>query len=270
MIEPAKKKLLLAVISLALCGCFSIPLGRKTERTGTSESNAERDAISQVKLNAGSLPQGMAITRETRASTLQVRNVRVRIGFPLVALVNQSITYGQDQAKVNYMLPAGDEWLDFGYSKLVATDSDKSLIITKNGVIVQLAATTRDLESKLARMFEPDPVHLLKIRGDSLPRDWTLTGERYLPRREVAGLEQKYGVKIRGVILQEFITNRKRATLEYYSCESEDAAEDLGRRLATADNALSKRIVQASQSVVVVAESQDKQILNNILSRVNW
>ncbi|MBI5117724.1 hypothetical protein HZA56_14700 [Candidatus Poribacteria bacterium] len=271
MIELAKRKLLPVAISLVLCGCSSIPWGTKAERKAISEDNAERDAISQVKLTADSLPQGMKITRETRASTSQVRNARVRIGFPLVALVNQSITYGQEQAKVNYMVPAGDEWLDFGYSKLVATDADKSLVITKNGVIVQLAATKKDLENKLARMLEPDPAHLLKIRADSLPGEWTLTGERYLPRREVAALEQKYGVRIQGIILQEFIVNRERAMLQYYSCESEDAAHYLSRRLATADtNSSLKRKVKSSESVVVVAESQDKQILNNILSQVNW
>ncbi|MBI4830270.1 MAG: hypothetical protein HY801_01675 [Candidatus Lindowbacteria bacterium] len=260
MIESSGKRFSFVLTLLALIICFSNPAWGK----------AEKDAIAEIKLAPASLPQGMTITRETRASQQQLLNARIRLGFPLIALVNQTLARGEERAKVNYMLPVGEEWFDFGYSKLVATDGTKSLVMTKSGVIVQLAATTKDLEDELARLLAPDSLHLLKIKVRDLPEDWIFTGERYLPHQELAALERKVGGQIQSALFQEFMVSREKVKMKYYNCGSQKSAEDTRRHIANERNLYVSQNVKVSGATVVVAECQDDRVSEEALSLINW
>lgn len=237
---------------------------------GTGFGQESENAIVQVKLSAESLPPGMSVAKELWASTQQLLRTRLRIGFPLDALLNQTILYDSDQAKVNYMLPPGDGWLNLGYSKLIQMEGARNLILRKNGVIIQTAATSKELEDTLVHLLDPDPLQSLKIRIHRLPDNWVLNSERFLRDEELQALGQKTNERIQFAIAQEFMVNRKEIRVIYYYCDTEQAAEHVAQYHADTSKSMLKRLVRFLGSVVVVVDSQDSRLNENALALMNW
>lgn len=237
---------------------------------GATVGSEGEHAISKVKLTPESLPPGMRIAQEIWASTRQVLTVRMRVGFPIQALFNQTMLYENEQAKVNYMVASNEDWVNFGYSKLVETDGTRSFIFLKDNVIVQIAATTREFGDVVAHLFKADPLHYRKIRVDRLPKGWTLMNEGFLSREEAQEYERELGVQLESALVQEFITNRLKIRVRYYNCGTLRAAEDVVRYIAGKRRPLLKRTVESQGAVVVVAESQDEDLNDRAMSLVNW
>lgn len=235
----------------------------------TVGSPGER-AISQVKLTPESLSPGMRIAQEIWASAQQVLSLRRRIGFPIQALLNQALLYENEQARVNYMATSNEEWLNFGYSKLVETDGTRSFIFLKDGVIVQIAATTREFADVVARLFDADPVHYRKIRSDRLPKDWILRSEGFFLSEEAQKYERELGVQLESALVQEFLANRSKVKVKYYNCGTPRAAASLAQYILDKKSTILKRTVEAQGAMVVVSESQDEDLNYRAMSLVNW
>jgi hypothetical protein len=212
----------------------------------------------------------MKIVKELSASKAQLLRRRVSMGFPLKALLNQAIIYGSEQATVNYIIPPSDEWLEFGYSKLIGTDGQRSFVMRKDRIIVQMAATTRALEDTIIELLQPDPLQMYKIRTHRLPREWKPTSERFVSGEERSNLEHAAGGRITQALVQEFIVNREEIAIRYYHCETPHMAEDVAKYLARKKTSLIKRLVKLSGSIIVVADSQSPYLNERATDFVNW
>ncbi|RJP74429.1 MAG: hypothetical protein C4532_02480 [Candidatus Abyssobacteria bacterium SURF_17] len=234
-----------------------------------AESAGKANAISVVKLSEGALPLDMSIAREVWASPQELLRVRLRIGFPINALLNQTIVYVNQQAQVNYILPINADWLEFGYTKLVVSDGARSLILPKDGVIIQIAATTSQLQELVAHAFQADPIHYHKIRTTQLPEGWSLVTEEYLPKGNISELERNLNGKIRTALVQEFIVRRLQIKVKCFHCDSDRTAEELADLLNHRHNPIVKTTAESSGSVVVSAESQDEELNSAALALAN-
>ncbi|NQU07035.1 MAG: hypothetical protein HQ583_00640 [Candidatus Abyssubacteria bacterium] len=232
---------------------------------------AETDnAISRIKLTPESIPPGMEVATEIQASKRQLFRTRLKIGFPLKALLNQTIIYSTHQAKVNYMDLPDESWFDFGYTKLVGAEGYGSLVVAKDNVIIQIAANTKDLENWLLRLLRVDMLQTQKIRIHRTPSGWVLTNERFLRTEDLRGLEQEAAGLIRRGIMQQFLIVRKSAKITYYDCGTEETAEIVGQSLADKKGTINKRSVRALGATVVVADSPSLELNENVLAYVNW
>lgn len=232
---------------------------------------AETDnAISRIKLTPESIPPGMEVATEIQASKRQLFRTRLKIGFPLKALLNQTIIYSTHQAKVNYMDLPDESWFDFGYTKLVGAEGYRSLVVAKDNVIIQIAANTKDLENWLLRLLRVDMLQTQKIRIHRTPSGWVLTNERFLRTEDLQGLEQEAAGLIRRGIMQQFLIVRKSAKITYYDCGTEETAEIVGQSLADKKGTINKRSVRALGATVVVADSPSLELNENVLAYVNW
>ncbi len=237
---------------------------------GATVGSEGEQAISKVKLTQESLPPGMRIAQEVWASASQLLKIRTRVGFPIQALLSQAMLYENDQARVNYMAAPDEEWLNFGYSKLVETDGAKSFIFLKDNVIVQIAATTREFSDEVAHLFKADPVHYRKIRTDRLPKDWFLLGEGFLTGEEAQEYDRELGGQLESSLMQEFLANRMRIKVKYYECDTPRAADEIAQYIADKKSPGIKRTVEAQGAVVVVTESQNEELNRRAMSLVNW
>ncbi len=228
------------------------------------------DDISRVKLKEERLPLGMSIAKEVWASQKELLKKRMRIGLPLDGLLNQTIIYGADQARVNYLDPPSEEWLEFGYAHLIKTDGSRSLVATKDGVIVQIAVTSQGFENIIVRLLQPDLLHTYRIRTHRLPQDWVLIGEKFLQSDELRRLEHAAGVQIKQALMQEFIVSREEVVVKYYQTDTALAAEQLARQVAKKGTPLTKRSVHVSGVVIVAAESQSSDLNEAATALVNW
>jgi hypothetical protein len=258
--ELKREILLLSLTSLLFVG----------HATAEGLAAEKKDAISKIMLTPASLPPGATVARELSASESQLIRVRTRIGFPLNALLNQTIIYENEQARVNYMVPSHEEWLDFAYSKLIRMDGERSFILSKGGVVVQIAATTREFEEKVARALKADILHYRKIKTGRLPEDWDLINERYLSREEVREVEQEIGGRVQSALMQEFIVERKEIRVEYYRWGSQREAESFTRHISHEKGGILMRQVESSGSVVVVVDSQIRELNERAMALVNW
>ncbi len=259
-----KRKAVFIVLALFLLFFSGWLLG-----TGFGGQESE-NAITQVKLSAESLPGGMSVARELWASTQQLLRARLRIGFPLDALLNQTILYDSDQAKVNYLLPPDDRTLNFGYSKLIQMEGTRNLVLRNNGVIIQTAATSKELEDTLIHLLDPDPLQRLKIRTHRLPDNWMLNSERLFRDKELQALRQRTDERIQFTVAQEFTVNREKVRVSYYYCDTEQAAEHVAQYYAETGQSMLKRLVRFLGSVVVVVDSQNSRLNEEALALINW
>jgi hypothetical protein len=250
---------IICLISIALCCAYGTTLGNDNDADAT-----------RMMLTPETIPPGMKIAQEVWASKKQLLQTRLRVGFPLNALLNQLIVYETEQAQVNYLVPPGRDWLEFGYSKLVNLDGKRSLIMTNGDVIEQVAATSEGMENVMVRLLDPDPIHQHKIRGHRLPKDWTLVNERLLEAEELGQYERMIGRPLRCGVLQEFVFGRELVRVWYYECNSGYAAEELARYLAGMEHSLYYRLVEWSGPIVAEVESQNERINEDAMSLVNW
>lgn len=244
---------------------------------GNPKANADKtlrpdagNPILDVKLTPQSLPKNVKITNEVWASAKQLLGVRSKLGFPIISFLSQSMIYENAQAQLNYLLLPNEDWLGYGYSKLVQNSRDKSLILTKGNVIVEVVATQKQLEAELARILKADLVHYVKIRAGVLPQDWEILQERYLPTNEVAELARAFEVPVEGAIVQELLAGHSKTTVRYYNCGNSRAAEALVGRLSSEERPLFKQMVLSFGAVVVMAESQSDELNSRIMSLVQW
>jgi len=228
------------------------------------------DAISKVKLTQEKAPPSIRIEKETIASKGQLIRVRPKMGFPLTALLNQVIIYESDQAQVNYMSFASARWADFGYSRLIASEGRKSLVFEKEGVLIQMVATTKELEDWLTLLLRIDRIQTLRIKFHRLPEDWSLMGERFLTDEELRQMEQKAGARIARGIEQDVMIRRNKVKVRYYECITEQSAEKVGDKLAERKRSIGKRLVRGSGSVVVAADSPTQELNEYVMGFVNW
>ncbi len=249
-------------------------LGADTGNPGADAEKAPESSagnpILDVKLTPQSLPKNVKITNEVWASAKQLLDVRSKVGFPIMSFLSQSMIYENDQAQMNYLLLPNEDWLAYGYSKLVQNSRDRSFILTKENVIIEVVATRKELEAQLARILKADPVHYAKIRAGVLPQDWLILQERYLASNEVAELVHEFGIPMKGVIVQELMAGHSKLKVRYYSCGTSRAAEALVSRLSSEEKPLFTKMVLSSGVVVVMAESQSDELNSRIMSLVNW
>lgn len=234
-----------------------------------AQSVEKASAVSKVRLSEGALPLGMTIAREIWASPEELHRVRLRIGFPIDALLNQTIVYESEQAQVNYILPTNANWLQFGYTKLVLSDGARSFILTKDGVIIQIAATTSQLQELVAHAIQADPIHYHKIRTNQLPEGWNIVTEEYLKKGNVAEVEKYLSGEIQAALVQEFLVKRLQIKVKCYRCDSERTARELTAFFNQRYNSLVKTTAESSGPIVVSAESQDRELNNTALALAN-
>jgi len=237
---------------------------------GAALGESEDDAITRMKLTQESLPSGMSIANEVWASKKQLLRRRMSMGLPLNAILNQAIIYDTDQAKVNYLAPPSEDWLEYGYATLNAADGFRSIVMTKDGIIVQVAATTRGFEDTIVDLLKPDLLQMYKLRIHRLPKDWIYVAERFLPGEELRRLEQAAGGRVKQAMIQDFIVNREEIVMRYYHCDSPQMAEQIAQQLAKKKTPLIKRLVELSGVVIVVADSQSPDLNERAMSLVNW
>lgn len=227
-------------------------------------------AISAIKLTPESLPAGMTIARELHATEQQLRRVRARVGFPMQDLLNQWLTYENERAQVNYLYQPNPEWFRFGYSLLVETNGNRSLILNKGNVIIQVGATTPELEDMIAYLFPVDPVNFLKIRSNRLTKDWRLIEERLLTPDDFKSIEEKVGAAVESGLIQKFIKNRLDVKVTYYNFETAALAEAATLRMARQPAPLFKRTVKAFGQIVVSVDSQSEELTLEAFELLNW
>jgi hypothetical protein len=226
--------------------------------------------VSRVKITKEHLSPGMEIAEEVWATDAQLTRKRMRMGFPLNALLNQAIIYGAEQATVNYLAVPGEDWLQYCYTKLIGTDGLRSLVLRKGDIIIQMAASTRDLEDTIVRVLKPDPLQGYKIRINHLPKEWACAREEFLPADEMRSLERRTEARIEQGLVQEFVVNRETVTMRYYHSETPAMAERVARQLAGKKTSLIERQVQLSGTVIVVSESQNPDLIERAMRLVNW
>lgn len=251
------------VLALCLVFLFGYPAAPVLSENGSEE-------ISRIKLKEERLPFGMIMVREVWASQKELLKRRLRIGLPLDGLLNQTIIYGADQAKVNYLDPPSEAWFEFAYTRLISTDGARSLVVTKDGIIVQVAATSQSFEDIIVRLLQPDLLHTYRIKTHRLPEDWVLIGEKFLQSDELRRLERVSGAQIKQALMQEFIVSREEVVLKYYQSDTQETAERLARQLAKRGTPLIKRSVELSGVVIVTAESQSPDLNEAATALVNW
>ena len=228
------------------------------------------DAISKVKLTQEKAPSGIRIDSETVADNKQLARIRLKLRFPLTALLNQVIIYESDRAQVNYMGFASEGWADVGYSRLIGSEGHKSLMFEKEGVLIQMVATTKELENWLTLLLRIDRMQTLRIRFHRSPEDWSLVGERFLTDEELREMEQKAGARIARGIEQDMMIRRDKVKVRYYECITEQSAEKVGEKLAERKRSIRKRLVRGSGSIVVAVDSSTQQLNEYAMSFVNW
>ena len=238
--------------------------------SGSAQGAESDEAISKVKLTQESLSSNMKIAEEISATEDQILKIRMKMGFPLTALLNQVIIYDAHQAQVNYMAVPDEKWTYFGHSKLVSSEGRKSLIFEKNGVLIQMAATTEELEDRLVRLLRIDRLQTVKIKLHRLPEDWALMNDRFLKEEDLRGLEQRSGARIRRGIVQDMIINRRKVEIGYYDCGTEQSAELVGQNLANSAKSMVKRLVTGSGPIGVLVESSSAELNEYVMAFVNW
>ncbi len=231
---------------------------------------AETDnPILQVKLTPESLPKNVTIAKEVWASAKQLLSARSKVGFPINALLSQSMIYENERAEMNYMLVPNEDWLGYGYSML-SHDAQRGFILTRGNVIVEVLATQKKLQDRLARLLKADAVHYVKVRAEALPQDWEIIQERYLPSNELSELVHTFGVPIQGAIVQEIMASHSNIEVRYYDCGTPQAAKTVANFLSSQERPFFTQIVSSSGPVVVKAESQSDELNSRIMSLVNW
>lgn len=235
-----------------------------------ADEEGEKNPILSIKLSQELIAPGIKIAREEEATPRQLAAARRRLGFPLKGLLTQGFTHNNGRAKILYMEPPNEEWFDFGYSKLVKTDSRTSLVLAKDGVIIQIAATGGNIERSLIRSLNPEPVHLHKISSQTLPEQWSLINERILKREDLSDLGKALASQVISAVSQVFLTNRKEIFIKYYACTSDEAAEMIAGKLADGGSAISVRTVLTNGEMIAVGESQDENLNRRTLSFINW
>ena len=229
-----------------------------------------KDPFEGVRLKAESLPEGMEIVEETHATTDQIIDARATLGFPLTAVFNQTITYRDNLARVNYMAIPTQSWVDFGYSKLMKDDGAKSMALPKGQTLIQMVATTKELEDRLIALLGVDQLQAHKIRFHRTPSKWTLLKERIIPEDEFVELELESGGRIRGALEQEMVISRATITVTYLDCRTERSADRIGKALAREDSQVTKRLVRGYGSMVVYADSSSAKLNEHVLDYLNW
>lgn len=228
------------------------------------------DAISRVKLRAESLPESMKIATEVQATQQQLLSARKKVGFPLTTLLNQSISYEDHQVRVNYMALPDESWVDYGYSKLAQTEGHKSIILKKDGVLIQMVASTKELEDWILLLLKMDKLQLYRIRFHRSPKDWVLVTERFLRADELKKIEQRSGEEIRQGMIQDMVIKRNKVKIQYFDCGTERSAERVGEDLAKAKTSITKRLARGYGPIVVTVDSSSKSVNQFVLSYMNW
>ncbi len=234
----------------------------------TADPHGE-DPISEVKLKPESLPSGMTILSDVRATREQTFNVRTRVGFPLDAVVSQKLIYQTEQAMVSYIFVKDEKWRNYGYSRTIEWEGHKSFVLMKDGVIVQIATNSLSMWQTLASLFSADPVHYIKIKTQLLPEGWALMHEYYLLPEDLVELEQECDVKPQSSLVQEFIVARAKIKLRYFNCSTSDNADRFARCLAAERSPIFHKIVRSAGTVVVSFESQNEKLVQDAISHVN-
>lgn len=232
-------------------------------------ADREEHPISRLKLAQESLPPGMSLQEELWATERQIYKIRRKVGFPVNAVVNQTLLYQNERAQVNYIFVRNDDWRSYGYSRLIQDDGDRSFILLKDRVIVQIAATSEQLQDSVGRLFEADPLQYRKVRSDRLPEGWVLTKEKYLSREGLTELGIEEDSLVESSLLQEFYVGRVKVKLRYFRCESPRAAHAVSLSLEADRKPVLFKQVETVDSIVVVAESQDRRLNQEALSLAN-
>ncbi len=230
---------------------------------------APDDAISRLKLRADSLPEGMEILGEARATNAQLTEKRRRVGFRLVALLGQTIAHGDERTQVNYIILPDKTDINLAFSNLVAERGHESMIVKKNGILIQMDGMSAELENRLIFLLKIDPLQASKIRFHRSPQEWKLSAERFLKPHELKAIEQKTGVMIQQGLLQKMLINRTEVKIHYYDCETERLADLVGENLATGRRSVEKRTVRGYGRIVVTVDSSSDKLNNTVLSYMN-
>ena len=256
-----KKKLSFILMACFLCVAFN---------SAAAQEEEAKDVFAGVRLKAESLPAGMEITNEVRATEAEVLHERTKLGFPITALINQTITYEGEQARLSYVSTPNERWLIAGYSEIMKSGGAKSAVFAKDLTLIQMVTTTKALEDWLVRLLRLDRLQAHKIRFHRAPREWTLIGERILPEEERMRLERKSGGKILRGLKQEIIIRRSNVKITYLDCRTEKAADRVGTGLAERDSTVVKRLVRGYGPIVVLVDSSNAELNDNVLSYMNW
>lgn len=256
-----KKKFSFILMVCFLCVAFN---------SAAAQEEEAKDVFAGVTLKAESLPPGMEITNEVRATEAEVLHERTKLGFPIRAVIDQTITYEGEQARINYMATPNARWLNSGYSEIMKSWGDRHAVFAKDLTLIQMVTTTKALEDWLVRLLRVDRLQAHKIRFHRAPREWTLIRERILTEEERMRLERKSDGKILRGLEQEILVRRGNVKITYLDCRTEKAADRVGTGLAEMDSSVMKRLVRGYGPIVVLVDSSNAELNDNVLSYMNW
>jgi len=230
------------------------------------------ESISKVKLHENALPKNARIVKEVWGSADQLNRLRLRLGIPVTALLNQVVTTENEQAQVNYVLTMNAAWLAEGYSNLVEIDGNRSCISVIDSVLLQIATPSKELEREILQSLHPDPVFLLKLKFNSLPQNWGLKQEWIFLENELAGLQNSLSAStlIEAALSQDFLAGHSKLVAFYFRCKNPGAASQLAQILASQKRVLNQMTIGRSGSLVVTIESQNVELNKKAISLVNW
>jgi hypothetical protein len=230
----------------------------------------ESEAISRVKLQKKILPESTQILQEIWATDEQLKQVRTRAGFPVTALLNQSIQAGDELAQVNYMNVQSESWLGLAYSNLIQADGVRSFIFTKGTVLIQIAATSLDLEYKLSNLLGADPIYTLKLRLNELPSTWEFKSESISLFTDLGQLQYDLKTPLKAEISQEFLAGHGFLEMQYFHCENSGDCKKLARTIAESKKPYTKMLIGWSGTVLAVIRSQNEDLNRQIMSLLRW
>jgi hypothetical protein len=238
----------------------------------TREAFAARgsEAVAQVKLQKEILPEGIQILQEVWATDEQLKQVRTRAGFPVGALLNQSIKDGDEMAQVNYMNVQSEPWIGLAYSNLIQADGVRSFIFIKNTVLIQIAATSLDLEYQLSNLLGADPIYFLKLRLNEIPSTWEFKSENISLFTDLGQLQYELKIPLKAAISQEFLAGHGFLKMQYFHCDNRGDCEKLARTIAESKKPYTKMLIGWSGPVLAVVRSQDEDLNRQIMGLLRW
>lgn len=228
------------------------------------------EQIAKLKLAGGALPEGLAITQEVWATSEQLGKARLRMGFPVLSLLNQILSSPDGQAQVNYLSVPDESWLALGYSNLIEADGKKSLIFVKNSAIIQIAAATTDLETQIARLLGIDPIYFTKLSMRDVPSTFELIREKVYLSNDLGQFSHEVGLPVEAALSQELNAGHTNMMIRYFRCGDPLASVDLVRKMAEGKKPLRKMLIGLCGKLVVVIESQNEDVNERVMSLVRF
>lgn len=228
------------------------------------------EPIEKVKLQKETLPSDIQLVTEVWANDKQLQQVRLRLGSPIAALLNQIFMIGDKQAQVNYLSSQTESWLSLGYSNLIEQDGKRSFIFVNDSVLIQIAASTDELKQQFALLLKADPIFFLKPQRDQMPTSWALSREYLFLDSDLKQLQYELKAPIEASLSQDFVAGHTSLQIHYFHSTGMAGATTLVQELAATKRPFQRMLIGLSGSVVAVVRSQNEDLNNQAFGLIKW